>query len=243
MQCSHCHWLNRGRSFFLPKCALGKFLIYLLMCLFILCRWIGDATCCCGRGEARVIHYSLSAHAQFQKWLWKLVQPKPDQRDRLLRPWYGLLRSLTAPKDSKEKSFKELSDLLKAYFESAPIVITKRYTFHRRDQAAGKIIGDYVTELRRLTAQCQFEATMVYFGIGPAGPFCLWVEYTRKRLLKTGLTFSKALETAKRLETSAKDAQQLKGLEQTRTVHNVASQSPKKEACYSCGRTNHTQGH
>ena len=47
------------------------------------------------------------------------------------------------------------------------------------------------------------------------------------------LTFSKALETA------VKHAQQLKGSGQAGTVHNVASRSPRKEACYRCGRTNH----
>ena len=155
---------------------------------------------------------------------------------------YGLLRSLTAPKAPKEKSFKELSELLKAHFEPAPIVIAERYRFHRRDQAAGESIGDYVAELRRLTAHCQFEATTDYLEEALRDRFVCGLknESTRKRLLtETGLTFSKALEIAKSLETAAKDAQQLKGSEQTGTVHNVASRSPRKEACYRCGRTNH----
>ena len=58
-------------------------------------------------------------------------------------------------------------------------------------------------------------------------------------MTETGLTFSKALEIAKSLETAVKDAQQLKGSEQAGTVHNVVSRSPRKEACYRCGRTNH----
>ena len=47
------------------------------------------------------------------------------------------------------------------------------------------------------------------------------------------------MEIAKSLETVVKDAQQLKGSEQAGTVHSVASWSPRKEACYRCGRTNH----
>ena len=57
MQCSHCRWLNWGHSFLLSKCALGKPLVHLLMCHFgdiILCRWIGDTVCYCGRAEVRV---------------------------------------------------------------------------------------------------------------------------------------------------------------------------------------------
>ena len=53
------------------------------------------------------------------------------------------------------------------------------------------------------------------------------------------LTFPKALKIAKSLETAAKDAHQLKGSAQPGTVHSVASQSPRKEARYRCGRTNH----
>ena len=72
---------------------------------------------------------------------------------------YGLLQSLRAPKAPKESSFKELLEFLKAHFEPAPIMIAERYRFHRRDQAVGENIGDYVAELCRLTAHCHFEAT------------------------------------------------------------------------------------
>ena len=106
---------------------------------------------------------------------------------------YGLLRSLTAPKAPKKKSFKELSGLLKAHFEPAPIVIAERFRFHRRDQAAGESIGDYVVELRRLTAHSQFEATTDYLEEALRDRFVCGLknESTRKRLLtETGFTFS-----------------------------------------------------
>ena len=102
MQCSHRHWLNPGHSFsFAQICAWEAFssLADVPFGVIILCRSIGDTACCCGRAEVRVpatsgcksspervIHYSLSAHAQFQKWPWKPVRPKLDQPDRLLRP-------------------------------------------------------------------------------------------------------------------------------------------------------------
>ena len=41
-------------------------------------------------------------------------------------------------------------------------MITEHYQFDSRDLAAGESIGDYVAELRRLTAHCQFEATTDY---------------------------------------------------------------------------------
>ena len=57
----------------------------------------------------------------------------------------------------------------------------------------------------------------------------------KKTLMETGLTFSKALEIAKSLETVAKDAQQLKGSEQAGTVHNVASRLPGKRHATAVG--------
>ena len=48
MQCGRSHWLNQRHSFLLPKCALRKLLVHLLMCLFgniILYHWIGDTAC------------------------------------------------------------------------------------------------------------------------------------------------------------------------------------------------------
>ena len=60
---------------------------------------------------------------------------------------YGLLRSLAAPSAPKEKTFKDLEKILKDHFEPTPSVIAERYRFHRRDQAVGESIGDYVAEL------------------------------------------------------------------------------------------------
>ena len=75
---------------------------------------------------------------------------------------YELLRSLTAPKAPKEKSLKDLKTILKSHFEPVPIVIAERYRFHRRQQAEGENIAEYVMELRRLTTHCKFENTVDY---------------------------------------------------------------------------------
>ena len=96
---------------------------------------------------------------------------------------------------------------MKAHFEPAPTVIAERYRFHRRDQASKESIGDYVAELHRLTAHCQFEATMDYLEEALRDRFVcrLKNESTPKCLLtETGLTSTKALEIAKSLETAVK---------------------------------------
>ena len=64
---------------------------------------------------------------------------------------YALLRSLAAPKLPKELSFQELEALLKAHFLPKPLTIAERFHFHRRGQAAGESIAEYLAELRSLT--------------------------------------------------------------------------------------------
>ena len=160
---------------------------------------------------------------------------------------YELLRSLVAPKVPKEKTFKDIEKLLKDHFEPTPSVIAERYRFHRRDQAVGENITDYVAELRKLTTHCKFEETTDFLEESLRDRFVcgLRSEGTRKRLLtENKLTFSKALEIAQSLEAATKDAQ-LKFSDQAPngpgTVHKVKSPPPKKtpEACYRCGLTNH----
>lgn len=156
---------------------------------------------------------------------------------------YGLLRSLVAPKAPKEKTLAEITTLLKSHFEPTPSVIAERYRFHRRDQAQGESIADYVAELRKLTTHCKFEDTRDFLDESLRDRFVsgLRSESTRKRLFtEEKLTFARAIELAQNLDTASRDAQ-MKAEQSpsgSSTVHKVTSPS-KKESCYRCGLTNH----
>ena len=71
---------------------------------------------------------------------------------------FSLLRNLVAPESPKDKSFDDLTKLLKSHFEPKKLVIAERFNFYRRDQQAGESIMDFVADLRRLTLNCEFEA-------------------------------------------------------------------------------------
>ena len=90
-----------GHCFLLPKCALGKLIVYGMIWQswdIILCCGIGDTASCCSHSvvQAWVIarcsyagaKISLSAYT-VPKMTVNLVWPKPDQPDRLLRPWHS----------------------------------------------------------------------------------------------------------------------------------------------------------
>ena len=69
---------------------------------------------------------------------------------------YILLSSLIAPRKPGEKCFTGLSETLHRHFDPKPLVITERFHFHRRNQASGESISEYVAEPRRLETQCKF---------------------------------------------------------------------------------------
>ena len=71
---------------------------------------------------------------------------------------YGLLRSLTSPLKPSEKTYDELllCALLKEHLSPKPLLIAERFRFHKRNQATGESINDYVATLRKLSEHCDF---------------------------------------------------------------------------------------
>ena len=117
---------------------------------------------------------------------------------------YSLLRNLTSPAVPHEKSFDELATILQSHFQPKPLLIAERFHFHRRDQAADESIAEYVAELRRLSTNCEFGATLndalrdrLVCGMRNTS--------AQKRLLaEADLTFKKALELSQGMEAAEK---------------------------------------
>lgn len=147
---------------------------------------------------------------------------------------YSLLRSLVAPAKPKEKSYKDLVAALKKHFEPTPIVIAERFHFHRRAQAVGETISEYMAELRRLTTHCQFGAYLdealrdrLVCGLRNEG-------IQKKLLTEADLTLARALELSLGMEAAEKNARSLKVSEPA--VNRIAA-----KPCYRCGKTSHDQ--
>ena len=69
---------------------------------------------------------------------------------------YEILRNLFAPENPLDKSLKDVTDKLSEHYDPKPLTIVERYHFHKRDQAAEESLAEYVVELRRLAARCEF---------------------------------------------------------------------------------------
>ena len=164
---------------------------------------------------------------------------------------YALLSNLVSPDKPKEKSFQQLAEVLRRHFDPKPLVIAERFHFHRREQASGVSINDYVAELRRLATHCDFGDYLeqvlrdrLVCGIRH--------ENTQKRLLsEADLSLSRAIDIARSIEATEMQTSQFKGtsstpvLKITQTVRSarVPDTRPgipaKQGKCTRCGRANH----
>ena len=124
---------------------------------------------------------------------------------------YSLLRNLVSLSIPNDKSYTELAAARKKHYEPKPVIIAERFHFHRRSQAVGESINEYVAELRRLTTHCQFggfldEALRDRLVCG------LRNEAIQKKLLtEADLTLIRAVELSVGMEAAEKNAKSLKG--------------------------------
>ncbi|XP_038058795.1 uncharacterized protein K02A2.6-like [Patiria miniata] len=136
---------------------------------------------------------------------------------------YKTVKSLSEPVAVTEKTYAELCTLLKSHYGPKRLVIAERFRFYQRNQNAGETVAQYSVELQTLAGPCKFGSFLddalrdrLVCGIRSL--------FIQKHLLtKDGLTFSKAIELAKTLETATKDQQDIKaqGDSNTTTVQAV----------------------
>ena len=146
---------------------------------------------------------------------------------------YSLLSDLTAPASPGSKTLQQIGDLLRGYYEPKRSVIAERFHFHKREQATGETIKDFDATLRRLATHCEFGATLEdtlrdRFICG------LRHETIQRRLLsEKDLTYTKALDLARAMESADSQMKAFKSTEPA--IHQFTPLAPKtqtKTPCY-----------
>jgi len=61
-----------------------------------------------------------------------------------------------APANPRDKTFKQLADILHQHFNPKPLIIAEHFHFHKCDQGPGETIGEFLAELRCLATHCDF---------------------------------------------------------------------------------------
>ena len=63
---------------------------------------------------------------------------------------YKLLRNLVSPSKPAEKTYEQLTAVIKQHLVPKPIVIAERLRFHKRMQKSGESISRYLVSLKQL---------------------------------------------------------------------------------------------
>ena len=153
---------------------------------------------------------------------------------------YKLIRSLVAPRDPKEKSYVELAKLVQDHYKPKPSVIVERFKFNTRCQQQGENISVFLAELRRLSENCEFGATLDEMLRDRLVCGARDNKIQRRLLAEPKLTLKRALDLAIAIETSEKDVLDLQNsMAQGGSLVNkleAAAKDPKGHEAVKCSR-------
>ena len=156
---------------------------------------------------------------------------------------FKLLSSLVAPQTVKDKTFKELVDLLTGHYNPKKSAAVHRFKFNSRVRQPNESVATYVSELKKLAVDCAFDSADVLnqmlcdrllCGINDA-------RIQRRLLTEENLTYDKAFTICQSIELADQSTQALSSEKPVHAdVHRVpAKPKPSKQPteCYRCGGT------
>ena len=117
---------------------------------------------------------------------------------------YDVLSDLCSPTPPSEKTYAQLTTILKNHFAPKKLVIAERCRFHNCTQREGESVTAFAANLKHLASTCQF-GTHMNEPLRDRS-FCgLRSKETQKKLLTEEHTFDTALKVALGAEAAEKD--------------------------------------
>lgn len=159
---------------------------------------------------------------------------------------YSLLRSLVSPQLPKDKTYEELTNVLKAHLNPKTSEIVQRFKFNSRIRRSNEFIAEYVANLRKLAQHCEYKEALPQMLREVCG---VNDDRMQRRLLsEVDLTFNKAMKLCQAMESASKDVKDLQGklAEDTAlnsrvtktqvSVHKVSAEKTQRKlpSCYHC---------
>ena len=146
-----------------------------------------------------------------------------------------------SPAKPADKSYEELTQVLKQHLVPKPIIIAERLKFRKRIQKPGENIATYLAFLKQLAETCDFKAFLDE-ALRDQLVCGLRSEAIQKRLLtEAELDLKKALEISQAMEAATKQTMELQGATPVDSANYVRSGTHKatarqtKKPCYRCG--------
>lgn len=162
---------------------------------------------------------------------------------------YSVLRKLFSPEDPCKKTYKDLVDALKTYFEPSINEIAESYKFSKAEQGS-KSIKEFIVELKSLAQKCNFE---IFLDRALRDKFVCGVRDNQLRskfLKESNLTFKKACEIALNWEMAEGETKEISTKKEHYNTHavrhmpnnsrgNSKSKNFLNKPCHRCGKTGH----
>ncbi|KAL7292672.1 hypothetical protein TKK_0013797 [Trichogramma kaykai] len=118
---------------------------------------------------------------------------------------YELSRNLCMPANLKDKTYEELTELMKTHLEPALSEITERYNFKKCVQKESENVKSFCAKLKSLATHCNFGAELSY-NLQDQFVCGIRCESTKRRLLgENDLDLEKAVRIATAMEMASKD--------------------------------------
>lgn len=149
---------------------------------------------------------------------------------------YDLLSTLASPTKPAKLAYNQAVQLLTDHLQPKPSPLSERYKFRQRRQLNNESIAEYLTELKKLSTNCEFENTLDD-NIRDQLVCGLKSEVIRQRLFaEEKITYKRAVSLALSLEAAERDAGAVDrgGEERMESVHRVLCNE-----CPNCGGRNH----
>ena len=134
---------------------------------------------------------------------------------------------------------------MKDHLKPEPLVTVERFNFHRRTQAEGETVAQYVAEFRKLADKCDFgtnldEALTDRLMLGVRSE-----KIQTKLLTEKKLTLDKAYSIAQGMETAIRQAGEVQATLKVTppsggTPVNFVAKNPQRSQCFRCGKNNHS---
>ena len=148
---------------------------------------------------------------------------------------------MVSPAKPADKSYEDLTQVLKQHLVPKPIIIAERLKFRKRVQNPGENIATYLASLKQLAETCDYKAFLDE-ALRDQLVCGLRSEAIQKRLLtEAELDLKRTLEISQAMEAATKQTMELQGATSVDSANYVRSSTHKKttrqarKSCYRCG--------
>ncbi|XP_068742412.1 uncharacterized protein [Montipora capricornis] len=142
---------------------------------------------------------------------------------------YSTLKDLCLPNLPAEKTYDQLTEILKGYYKPKVLEVAESYRFHHTLQSENETVTEYANKLKRLAVNCNF-GTYLTRALRDQFVGGVKSQATKKKLLLSeDRTFEQALKVAQADELAEKESKQLQSNSnlsaKVQAVHSVPKKS------------------